>query len=65
MDRARCECCGKLMACKPGAAWRMVYTGHPPTPDREVYRCKTCVDKWGPFDAQHGIKPEASCGLFK
>lgn len=61
----KCECCGRFMRCDPGAAWRMVYSGHPPTPWGEIHRCKSCVQKWGPFDPQHGIKPECSCGVFK
>ena len=60
-----CECCGRYMRCEKGAAWMMIYSGHPPTPDREVYRCKRCVDQYGPFDPQSGIRPEASCGIFK
>lgn len=60
-----CECCGRFMKCERGAAWRMIFTGHPPTPDREVYRCKACVEKYGTFDPQDGIRREASCGVFK
>lgn len=60
----KCECCGRFMSCKPGAAWQMVYTGYPPTPDHERYRCVQCVQRWGAFDPQDGIKPEASCGQF-
>lgn len=61
----RCECCGRFMKCERGAAGMLRYSGHPPTPDRELYRCKNCVEKHGPFTPQHGIKPEASCWLFK
>jgi len=43
----------------------MVYSGWPPTPDHEIYMCKRCVKKFGAFTPQHGIKPEASCGVFK
>lgn len=60
-----CECCGKFMVCKPGAAWRMIYSGHPPTPDREIFRCARCVERHGPFEPQSGIRPEASCGVFR
>lgn len=60
-----CECCGRFMSCKPGTAWKMVYSGSPPMPDREIYRCLKCVAKHGPFTPQSGIKPEASCGLFR
>ena len=60
----KCESCGRFMACERGASWRMVYSGYPPTPDREEYRCKRCTKKYGKPDPQHGIKPEASCGIF-
>jgi hypothetical protein len=53
------------MKCEPGAAWRMVYSGWPPSPDHEDYRCKRCVEEFGTFMPQDGIKPEASCGVFK
>lgn len=60
-----CSCCGRFMRVEPGAAWRMVYSGWPPSPDHEDYRCKRCVEKFGAFTPQSGIKPEASCGVFK
>jgi hypothetical protein len=41
----------------------MVYSGGPiPMPDREIYRCARCLDAFGPFDPQAGIRPEFSCG---
>lgn len=61
----KCYFCGRFMTCKPGASWKMVYSGHPPTPDHEIYQCKTCTDKHGAFTPQHGIKPECSCGVFR
>lgn len=60
-----CDICGRFHKCEPGSAWRMVYSGYPPEPDREVFRCKKCVTAYGAFQVQHGIKPEASCGIFK
>lgn len=60
-----CDACGRFMRVIAGAAWKMLYSGHPPTPDREVYRCKKCVDRLGPFLPQSGIRPEASCGVVK
>lgn len=59
----RCHCCGKFFRLEPGCAWKMRYSGYPPTPDEELYKCKRCVATDGPFTPQHGIKPEASCGL--
>lgn len=64
-NRPNCESCGRFMICEPGAAWAMIYSGHPPTPDREIFRCKPCVEKRGGFIPQLGIRPEASVGIFK
>jgi hypothetical protein len=50
---------------QPGCAWKMVYSGWPPGPSEEIYKCKKCVETDGPFEPQHGIRPEASCGIFK
>lgn len=61
----RCVSCGKFFRMQPGCAWRVVYTGHPPEPHEEIFMCKPCVDAHGPFTPQHGIKPEASCGMVK
>jgi len=55
----KCHDCGRF--CVP-AAWKLVYSGYPPSPDREIYRCAACTEKLGPFNPQHGIKPEFSCG---
>lgn len=59
-----CDWCGRFMTCKPGASWAMVYSGFPPTPDREVFRCKSCTDLHGPLHAQAGIK-ETEAGIFQ
>lgn len=59
----KCACCGRFHASGVGSAWKMVYSGCPPIPDREISKCKKCVEKWGPFTPQHGIKPECSCGV--
>ena len=58
-----CDLCGRFHKCEPGSAWKMVYSGYPPEPDHEATRCKVCVDKHGPMDAQHGILPEFSTGI--
>lgn len=63
MDMPKCDCCGRFMCVEPGTGWKMIYSGYPPTPDREVYRCKRCVAEHGTFEPQHGIKPECSCGV--
>lgn len=60
-----CCTCGKFMTCEPGASWKMVYNGYPPVPDREMYQCKTCTERHGTLPTQHGIKPEASSGVFR
>lgn len=62
-DRPTCSTCGRFFKHEPGVAWMMVYSGAIPMPDREIYRCKPCVDKVGPFVPQLGIKPEFSCGM--
>lgn len=61
----RCDICGRFHKGGPGTAWKMIYSGSPPIPDHEVNACATCVGKHGPFEPQHGIKPEMSCGIFK
>jgi DNA-directed RNA polymerase subunit RPC12/RpoP len=61
----KCHDCGQWMRVITGVAWKMVYSGWPLTPDREIYRCTRCTEKLGEFHPQHGIKPEFSCGLVK
>lgn len=58
-----CDCCGRFHDHGPGSAWMMVYSGVPLQPDREITRCRSCVEKHGAFQPQHGIKPEYSCGV--
>lgn len=60
-----CDRCGRFHDHGPGSAWRMVYSGAPPTPDREITRCRRCVEQHGPFQPQFGIKPEYSCGIVE
>lgn len=62
-DFPRCDRCGKFLGAK-AAEWQMVYSGHPPSPDCEIYRCSSCVEKHGSFSPQSGIVPEYSCGKF-
>jgi hypothetical protein len=62
---SKCDICGRFYAAKPGAAWKMIYSGWPPEPDREITRCLRCVKRYGPFDPDPRIRPECSCGIFK
>lgn len=61
----QCSTCGRFMVIEPGCAIKMLYSGYPPTPDRELFRCRACVDKYGGFTPQHGIKPEYSAWVVK
>lgn len=61
----KCDCCGRFHACEPGSAWMIVYSGVPLQPDREITRCLRCVEKYGGFAPQPGIRPEHSCGIVK
>jgi hypothetical protein len=62
--QTNCDKCGRFHDHGPGSAWKMVYSGGPiPMPDREITRCKKCVEKHGPFMPQLGIKPKYSCGV--
>lgn len=59
-----CSGCGKFFDMAKPHAWKMVYGGAPiPSPDGEIYRCERCLEKLGPFEPQHGIRPEYSCGV--
>lgn len=61
----KCDRCGRYHAGLSGSAWMMVYDGALiPTPDHEITRCVACVDKFGPFKAQLGIRDEFSCGVI-
>lgn len=59
MTMPKCHDCGKF--CWP-VEWKMIYSGFPPEPQEEIYKCAICVEKNGSFQPQSGIKPEASCG---
>lgn len=59
-----CHTCGRFHSGGPGSAWKLVHSGHPPMPDREITRCRKCVEKVGPFVPQSGIRPECSCGVY-
>lgn len=65
MSYWNCDICGRFHDHGPGSAWKMVYSGYPPTPDREISRCRDCVKRIGSFQPQYGIRPEASCGLVQ
>ena len=58
----RCECCGRFFSGAKGYAWKMIYSGHPPMPDHEIYRCPACVVTHGMFAHDERIRPECSCG---
>lgn len=58
----KCVDCGRF--CAP-VEWKMIYSGSPPEPSREVYKCEACVNKHGSFGPQCGIKPERSCGVME
>ena len=64
MEMPKCDRCGRFHKCESGSAWKMVYSGYPPEPDHEISRCKKCVEIYGEFYVQNGIKPEYSCGLI-
>jgi hypothetical protein len=59
----KCDHCGRFMRCETGASFAMRYSGHPPTPDHEDFRCKSCTEIHGPLVAQAGIK-ETEAGMF-
>lgn len=62
MTPPRCDTCHRWFRATGEYAWKMIYTGTPPEPFGEVYRCPTCLKEHGPFSPQSGIKPEFSCG---
>jgi len=64
IEQPQCVSCGKFIKLEKGVAWRMVYSGAVLYPDREIYRCKNCIKKFGEFETQAGIKPECSCGII-
>lgn len=59
-----CCTCGRFCTAEPGASWKMIYSGYPPTPDHEVVRCARCTHTLGPLVAQSGIRPEYGAGVF-
>jgi hypothetical protein len=61
----RCKSCGRFFSMESGVAWRMVFSGVILMPDHEIFRCRPCVEKYGPFEAQSGVVPEHSCGIYK
>jgi hypothetical protein len=58
-----CDRCGRFHDCGDGSAWRMVYSGHPLMPSHGETRCRKCVERFGPFLPQYGIKEKDSCGI--
>ena len=61
----KCDCCGRFFKASARAMWQMVYSGFPQTPDREIHRCETCVDRFGELQPQTGIVPEFSVGFLR
>ena len=59
----KCHDCGRFIRIQTGTAWKMLYSGYPPSPDHEIFRCVPCVEKLGEFTPQHGIVPKYSCGV--
>lgn len=55
----KCHNCGRF--CRP-VEWKMIYSGVLPEPQEEIYKCAACVEKYGSFEPQSGIKPRYSCG---
>ena len=37
------------MSLSKGYSWKMKYSGYPPQPDEEIFRCQKCVDEYGVF----------------
>ncbi len=64
-DMPKCSDCGRFAKVETGCAWKMVYSGWPLSPDRELFKCKRCTERNGQFTPQHGIKPEYSCGIVQ
>lgn len=60
----RCDACGRFMRCEPGSSWAMRYSGYPPTPDYEAFRCLACTTEIGPLAAQIGMRSDTA-GVFK
>lgn len=58
----KCHTCGRFFSWAYGFGWKMLYSGYPPQPDREIYRCAKCLNLHGTFEAQHGIVASSSCG---
>lgn len=63
MTLPKCDSCGRFHRAEKGSAWRMVYSGVPLQPDHEKTRCKQCVQRYGSFRPQAGVRPAASCGV--
>ena len=61
----QCDLCGRFHSAVPGSSWAMIYSGHPPTPDREISRCLACTKACGPLTAQIGIVPEFGAGIVQ
>jgi hypothetical protein len=59
-----CDTCGRFTKEEPGASWKMVCSGWPPTPDHDVIRCRSCTEKHGPLQPQAGIRPEYGAGIY-
>lgn len=60
----KCDRCGRFMRCEPGASYAMRYSGYPPGPDHEDFRCRPCTVVAGPLKASFGMA-EWTAGTFR
>lgn len=49
--RPNCCDCGRFIGA--GASMAMRYSGYPPTPDHEDFRCAPCVERLGPLTEEN------------
>lgn len=47
-----CDACGRFHRQAAGASWAMRYSGWPPTPDHEAFRCASCTARLGALPPQ-------------
>lgn len=53
----KCDSCGRFARIEPGASFGMSYSGWPPTPERELFKCKRCSTAHGPLQPREGFAP--------
>lgn len=59
-----CDCCGRFTGSDQGASWAMRFSGYPPTPDHEAFRCVKCTTEYGPIPHDSRTRPEMTSGMF-